>query len=119
MNCKNDKSCTFLDLFLFILDGIENEEYYGDFYDEQYISPNVILTIREQTQNKFKLTFEQVDEDTKQKYIEVRCTLSFILEYVYDNLQLNEFRFTDTHSTSNECDSIDCLIETFQLFLIL
>ena len=52
-------------------------------------------------------------------YIEVRCALSFILEYVYENIQLNEFRFTDTHSTSNECDSIDCLIETFQLFLIL
>ena len=127
MNCKNDKSCTFLDLFLFILDGIyngefnENEQYYGDFYDGQYISPNVILTIREQTQNKFKLTFEQVDEDTKQNHIEVRCTLSFILEYVYDNdyVNLKEFRFTDTHSNSNECDSIDCLIETFQLFLIL
>ena len=63
MNCIKDKSCTFLDLFLFILNGIDtglfndNAQYNGVFYDGHYITPNVILKMRQQTRNIFQHIF--------------------------------------------------------------
>ena len=53
MDCKNNLSCTFLDLFLFILNGVEN----GDFVDHTNITPGIFF--HEETQhekNKFQIT---------------------------------------------------------------
>ena len=47
LSCKEKYSCTFLDLFKFILYGIVNFE---DFDYEQYITPNVLLTITKKNQ---------------------------------------------------------------------
>ena len=171
MNCRNDKSCTFLDLFLFILNGIDtglfndNVQYNGVFYDGHYITPNVILKMRQQTKNIFQhifridnifqLTFTEEHEDNsyfkyykkekdtikqhlESKYFknyktivlpkdEESCTLSFFLEYTYDQkLNINKVSFIKHKHTNYEspkykyfCDSFKCLKETFQKFLIL
>jgi hypothetical protein len=97
MNCRNNKSCTFLDLFLFILNGIDtglfndNAQYNGVFYDGHYITPNVILKMRQQTRNIFQqdtdnifqLNFTQVHVDPmgdpEKRETLVSCKLSFSL----------------------------------------
>ena len=131
--CKNDRSCTFLDLFLFILDGIVN---FVDFYYEQYITPNVLLTIREETPNKFKLSFKQEHSYLKRKKSYTSCELIFHLEYdrkqkkvnfIEDTYKNNDFYIKKMINKNYEyeiggtydCNSFMCFKETFQYFLVL
>ena len=61
MECKENLSCTFLDLFLFILNSIDNPTILQDFYYEKNITPNVVLKIEQQTDtdNQYELSFIQ------------------------------------------------------------
>jgi len=107
LSCKNNRSCTFLDLFLFILDGIVN---FKDFYYEEYITPNVFLKIRkeqEENSNKYKLTFTQThfysdkEEIVKLKINQIvtGCQLIFYLEYD-DNMKNVNF-IEDTYQNND------------------
>ena len=79
LSCKNNLSCSFLDLFRFILDGIVN---FKDFYYKQYITPNVLLTIRKkQKSNIYKLSFTQKHFYLDLNEIVTGCQLFFYLEY--------------------------------------
>ena len=124
MNCRNDKSCTFLDLFLFILNGIDNPTILQHFVKENIsvevlhnITPNILLTIEQQTQNRLKLSFTQ-----RQTNWGISCELSFALEYYYDeSVGVNKITFIKDNKKFEkniyDCDSLECLKETFHHFL--
>ena len=136
LSCKKNYSCTFLDLFLFILFGIVN---FNDFYYEKDITPNVVLKVREKTSNKYRLSFQEKNRiDTK---IYISCELNFYLEYDFLNENVNFIKDTYVNNDyykrkSNrvdrkkikyyyepegkyDCDSFMCLKQTFEYFVSL
>ena len=79
LSCKNNRSCSFLDLFRFILDGIVN---FKDFYYKQYITPNVLLTIRKKKKsNTYKLNFTQMHYYIEKNDNHKACQLFLYLQY--------------------------------------
>ena len=136
LSCKENYSCTFLDLFLFILFGIVN---FKDFSCEQYITPNVLLTITKKTSNKYKLSFQEKNTRKGIKYIS--CELNFYLEYdrnldkvnfiehTYKNndyykrkgnrVNKEEIHYYYEKEGTYDCNSFNCLKQTFQHFLYL
>ena len=135
LSCKKNYSCTFLDLFNFILYGIVNFE---DFNYEQYITPNVLLTITKKKSNKYKLSFQEQNTREGKRYIS--CKLNFYLEYdrkedkvifiedryvnnnIYTKKMKNFFGekiYVYEKAGKYECNSFMCLKQTFQYFLYL
>ena len=101
LSCKIDRSCSFLDLFLFILDGILN---FKDFYVKKHITLNVLLRIRKETSNKYKLSFTQKYFYLDLNEIITGCQLFFYLEY---DPNLNKLNFTeDTYPNLNKVNFI-------------
>ena len=102
LSCKIDRSCSFLDLFLFILDGILN---FKDFYVKKHITLNVLLRIRKETSNKYKLSFTQKYFYLDLNEIITGCQLFFYLEY---DPNLNKLIFTeDTYPSLNKANFIE------------
>ena len=122
MDCKNDLSCTFLDLFLFILNGIDNPTILQHFVKENIsvevlhnITPNILLTIEQQTQNRLSFTQRRSNWG-------ISCELSLFLQYNYDeSVDINKITFIKDNKKFEkniyDCHSLECLKETFQHFL--
>ena len=110
-----------------------------DFYYEQYITPNVVLNIQEQTSNKYRLSFQEKNRRDGKIYIS--CELNFYLQYDLVNKNVNFIKDTYVNydyykRKSNrvnrrkinyyyepegkyDCDSFMCLKQTFEYFVSL
>ena len=95
MDCKNNLSCTFLDLFLYIVD-----KRYINYMNKTKINPNTYLTITPVDSGKFLITFTQTQINLHKVFdlwhnkspYEIPetpqyegCTLQLLLEYSRDD----------------------------------
>ena len=82
MNCKDNLSCTFLDVFFFIVD---KTHFNKTDYEEYKINPNTYLEIS-RLNRKFLITFTQIYKDSEQ----IRDDKVHLIEEAYKNYQRHQ-----------------------------
>ena len=113
MNCKDNLSCTFLDVFFFIVDKTHFNKIKN--YEQYKINPNTYLKISTLNDGYFLIKFTQtyLDSEVDSEYyngniiIHIGCWLELFLQYKNDKIHLVEkaYRNYKRHQVTREKNS--------------